>query len=314
MDSRALCQSPDLALRGRRFRAPRAAQWGHVCLGISVSIVLIAATGCSMLGTPPSSDPAARLLENKDTSAETVMAALTTTRNQMLSNPREPYWAFRMGEIYTAVDSTARAISVLQVSLEVDPLYAPSLALLSKLYYENSIHGDAVDLLETYLARAEDPPDALRAALALHVEALGDVDRAYALLDACVSDSKEVRAARTFVSLRSDDLSTTLESAKRTLDSNPRSAANHNNYGIALLGAARPDEARKAFQSALKIDATLPGALYNMAIVEAFYFFNDDAGRQWFARYKQYASDDPDDLSSRFDTDVTKLMTTDSKD
>ena len=45
-----------------------------------------------------------------------------------------------------------------------------------------------------------------------------------------------------------------------------------------------------------------------MAIVEAFYFFNEEAGRKWFARYKQFASDDPDDLTSVLGTDVSKRL------
>jgi len=74
-----------------------------------------------------------------------------------------------------------------------------------------------------------------------------------------------------------------------------------------MLYAGRPVEARSAFLTALKLDERLPGALYNMAIVEAFYFFDEEEGRKWFARYKQYASEDPDDLEAVFGTDLTKL-------
>jgi hypothetical protein len=52
--------------------------------------------------------------------------------------------------------------------------------------------------------------------------------------------------------------------------------------------------------------------MYNMAIVEAFYFFDKDAGREWFARYKQLASDDPDDLTSVFGADVSTLSKTEA--
>jgi hypothetical protein len=39
--------------------------------------------------------------------------------------------------------------------------------------------------------------------------------------------------------------------------------------------------------------------------VEGFYFFDDAAGREWFARYKKVASDDPDDLAARFGAKVS---------
>ena len=117
-------------------------------------------------------------------------------------------------------------------------------------------------------------------------------------------NSKEVQTARTFVSLRGDDLQSVLETAKQTLHADPQRAANHNNYGIALLCSGRPAEARKFFLAALDLDDKLPGAMYNMAIVEAFYFFNEDAGRKWFSRYKEYSNEDPDDLAVLFGTDL----------
>jgi hypothetical protein len=64
-------------------------------------------------------------------------------------------------------------------------------------------------------------------------------------------------------------------------------------------------EAREHFKNALSIDDEMPGALYNMAIVEAFYFFDEAAGREWFARYKKVATDDPDDLVARLGPKVT---------
>ena len=97
------------------------------------------------------------------------------------------------------------------------------------------------------------------------------------------------------------------ETARRTLEANPRSAANHNNYGICLLYAGDPRGAREAFRKALEIDPELPGALYNMAIVEATYFFDEASGRAYFARYRQLASDDPDDLATLLGEEVTSL-------
>jgi len=270
------------------------------------------ASGCGTLGRAPVD--ATRIDNSKPIDREQVLAAMEATREQLRLSPREPYWSFHLGELYAAVDSTSRAIYHLQVTMDLDPNYAPAVALLSKIYYDAAIHEDAIVLLGDYLARNAGAPDALRAALALHLEAFGDLDRAHAVLAECADDSGEVRATRTFVTLRGDELDSVLETAERALDANSKSAANHNNHGIALLFAGRPDEAKKAFLKALDLNDKLPGALYNMAIVEAFYFFDEDAGRQWFAQYKKYASDDPDDLASLFGDGSTALLNVEKKD
>jgi len=276
-------------------------------LCVLVCSALAATSGCSWIGSSPAGDDPADLRNGEKASPDKVAAALAASREEMRLAPEEPYWVFRTGELYAAVDSTEQAVVHLRSALDLDHDYAPAVALLSKLYYQAEHFEQAVVVLEDYLSRNPQGPDALRAALALHLEALGDVDRAQAVLDECAADSREARATRTFVTLRGDELQSVMETAERALDDDPRSAANHNNYGIALLYAGRPIEARQAFLAALELNETLPGALYNMAIVEAFYFFDEEAGRRWFNRYKQYASEDPDDLNSLLGTDVSAL-------
>jgi len=259
------------------------------------------AAGCSWMGSSPGTAPSPT--EDPGRFSD----ALAEAKTAMGAAPEQPYWPYRAGELYASADSTAQAVTYLQASLFLDPAYAPAAALLSKVYYDSSAHEPAVVLLEDFLAQNPEGPDALRAALALHLEALGDVERAEAVLDGCRGDTREVREARTFVTLRGDDLEAALVSAERALDENPKSAANHNNYGIALLYAGRPVEAKESFMTALDMDDELSGALYNMAIVEAFYFFDAEKGRQWYTRYRKYSSEDPDDLETLFVTDVTRL-------
>lgn len=285
----------------------------RTALGLFACCALATVSGCSTLGHVGrtlafwrSDDPAAAI-QAETASPDQLADALRVTREKMALAPQEPYWAFHMGELYAAVDSTAQAFSYLQVALDLDAAYAPAVALLSKIYYQAGHFEQAVVLLDDFIARHPTAPDALRAALALHLEALGDADRAQKVLDGCSASSKEARAARTFVSLRGDDDPVLLDSAKQVLADNPRSAANHNNYGIALLNAGRPYEAREAFLEALALNGHLPGAMYNMAIVETFYFFDKEAGRGWFDRYRRLANDDPDDLTSVFGADVSKL-------
>ena len=276
------------------------AVWRLALCALGVTWVATAA-GCSWPGPSPGTDP------SPAGDPERFSDALAGVKTEMGAAPEQPYWPYRAGELYAAADSTAQAVTYLQAALFLDPDYAPAAALLSKVYYDSGAHEPAVALLENFLAQNPEGPDALRAALALHLEALGDVERAESVLDGCREDTREVREARTVVTLRGDDLEAALASAKRALDENPKSAANHNNYGIALLYAGRPVEARISFMKALDMNDELPGALYNMAIVEGFYFFDEEKGRQWYARYRKHSNEDPDDLETLFGTDVTRL-------
>jgi tetratricopeptide (TPR) repeat protein len=291
-------------------RSSRLHPWWQAASGVIFCCLLGTQYGCSTIGST------ARIFkfwggddstQNVDVSNhKQLTSALEITREKMTLSPAEPYWPYRMAELCDAADSTGQAVSYLQAALTTDAGYAPAAALLSKIYYRRGQYEDAVTLLDGFLAANPGAPDAIRAALALHLEALGNVEQAEAVLDQCDSNSREVRATRTYVSLRGEQIGTALQSAKQAVDDDPRSAANHNNYGIALLHAGQPIEAKQEFLDALELNDRLPGALYNMAILEAFYLFDEDAGRQWFERYKKYSSDDPDNLASLFGTDVSK--------
>jgi len=293
----------DTGARPILTRANAFAAWRRAVLAPVVCALALSGSGCSWLGGDGLMTDVAR---DDTPDQDRVSSALAVTWDRMQLSPREPYWPFHLGELYTAADSLPQAVAWLERSLELDPTYAPSVALLSKVYYDTGANDEGVALLDNFLAGNDKAPDALRAALALHLDALGDWERAEEVIARC-GDSAEVRAARTYLTLRGTEMDSALDEAKRALESNPKSAANHNNYGIALLYAGRPVEAREEFTRALDRDDELPGALYNLAIVEAFYFFNEDKAREWFARYRQVASDDPDDLATQLGIDVSSL-------
>jgi tetratricopeptide (TPR) repeat protein len=257
--------------------------------------------GCSGLGLFGGQSEPARIESKEPPKAD----AFADTRARIQAAPREPYWPFHLAELYLAADSSAEAVQNLNAALAIDESYAPAVSLLSRIYYDAKMHPQAVSLLEGYLSRHPDAPEALRAALALHCEALGDGQKADAALADCAPDARDIQCARVLATLRQNDADAMVDAARRALETDRKSAANHNNHGIALLVAGRPVEARDAFRAALAIDGDLPGALYNMAIVEAFYFFDDGAGRDWYARYRRVADEDPDNLKAHFEADVS---------
>jgi Tfp pilus assembly protein PilF len=258
--------------------------------------------GCSLLGLGGKNSGPARVESRQEAPKPDKFAE---ARAQIQAAPREAYWPYHLAELYLAADSTAEAIDALKASLTADPGYAPSVSLLSRIYYDAHMHPQAVTLLEDYLAHNATAPDALRASLALNYDALGDTEKADAALAACAPGSRDAASARVLSRLRGNDNTALLEEAKRALDDDAKSAANHNNYGIALLVAGRPFDARDEFRAALNLEGELPGALYNMAIVETFYFFDDSSGREWYARYLKVDNEDPDNLKAHFDAVVT---------
>ena len=234
-------------------------------------------------------------------------AALADARGRSAEFPAEPYWPYRMGEVYAAMDSTAQATTALRTALARNADYAPAISLLSRIQYDADEHAEAIAMLDAYIAAHADAPDELRAALALHLDAVDETARAESVMATCTGKSGDVYAARAYVSLRGNTPGTALAAARAALDANDKSAVNYNNYGVALLHTGQPVEARDAFRKALERDPSLPGALYNMSIVAVFYFFDENVGRQWFDRYTQVALEDPDDLASVFKVDMTRL-------
>lgn len=266
---------------------------------LALGMMCTVLSGCSMLGT--GGEQAGVQSRQEEPKPD----AFAETRAQMTAAPREPYWPCHLAELYLGKESSAEAIDQLKASLAIDPNYAPSVSLLSQIYYNAHMYPQAVNLLEDYLARNAQAPDALRASLALNYEALGDTDKADAALASCSAGARDAQCPRVLASLRKNDATALLAEARKALDTDDRSAANHNNYGIALLVAGRPFDARDEFKKALDIDGGLAGALYNMAIVHTFYFFDDTSGRDWYARYLKVDNDDPDNLKAHFDAVVT---------
>lgn len=212
----------------------------------------------------------------------------------------EPYWPYRLAEALAAEGQGDAAEYHLKAALERDPGYEPALALLSKTYYDNARFEEAVALLESARARRSGLlPVELSTALALNYESLGRSDEAQSILSSVEHrslDWKRNGPALVYLRLKGADFLSSPEIARKALDADPSSAANFNNYGIAQLYGGDPEGAKNSFLKAHDLDPTLPGALYNLAIVDRFYFFDDDAARDWFRRYRTLSPEDPDGL------------------
>jgi hypothetical protein len=152
------------------------------------------------------------------------------------------------------------------------------------------MYAQGVDLLDGFLARNAQAPEELRVALALHLDAAGDIARAETALAQCSQASEAADEARAYVALRSQDPKAALDPAKQALDADDASAANPTTMDRCCTQGAR--RSAGAIQERAADRRQTAGSLYNMAIVEAFYF-DEAAGREWFTRYKRSRATTP---------------------
>lgn len=276
--------------------------------GIVALMLLTGLLGACGGGGSPATDPS----DSGQRSLDSWRAELLTVEENIAVTPEEAYWPYRAAEIQIAMDQPGQAQASLEQALTLDADYSPALLLLSKLHYQTGRYEHAVSLLDAALSRSTRDPDALRIALAINLEALGEIEAAQELLAQCSQDPTLRPGAETFLSLRGDEYLESRDIAETALGADPESASNHNNYGIALLYDGEPEAARESFLRALELDPQIAGALYNLAIVETYYFYDLEKGRAWFERYAELQSDDPDELGAVFGVDLAAAMSGDN--
>lgn len=283
--------------------------------------VMLVLGGCGVFRGAPD-DPTALGVDELGADAAAWEQTLESLAARRVADPGEPYWPHRIAELNLARRASSVApVSVpvpsdsgevaaggevevwLRRALEADPGYAPSLTLLSRLLYEEGRHFEAIEILapavegQVMAGAAE-----VRACLALHQIAAGDVRGAEATLaplEARGEHWAQVGSVLTYARLHGERYREAPRWAERALEAE-ESAANCNNFGIALLQEGKPKEARGQFLRALELTPEHPGALYNLAIVERFYFFDEAAALAYFQRYRAVAREDPDGLAEIF--------------
>ncbi len=267
----------------RALFVPRAA----TALGM---IVLVLLAGCSgALRSNPSVNARGDAFD-----AAAWRDAMVDARAALATAPEDPGVLHHIAQLYAAADSSDLALEFCERVLAAHPDHHIALSLWSKLQFEQGEHDEAIARIEASRDRQGALPDALRTGLALHYDAIGRWEESAREFDQVHTPN----SAKVYHVLRGDHFLQAGELATAALEADPHSAASHNNFGITRLYAGDPERAREAFLRALELDPTASGALYNLAIVDAFYFFDEAQGRAWFERYRATgAVDDPDGLT-----------------
>jgi tetratricopeptide (TPR) repeat protein len=272
-----------------RSSVPAARTATAVCL---LLMLALAVAGCG------SSMP---LLSSKAPAASGSKDDLREAEERTVTEPAEAYWPFRAGEILATRDSLREAESMLKIALDRNPNHAATLSLLSRIWFDQGRHQEAVTLLEAARTRFPDGlPQELRVGLALHYDALDRPDLSRAALDGAGKPDDASRSGVVYLALRGAVSDSVAGVTKDGIGGGARTAADHNNLGILKLRGGDPNGARKEFQAAIEKDPKLPGPYYNLAILEKFWLLDDDAADRWFRAYRQRSNEDPDSLFAVF--------------
>lgn len=223
---------------------------------------------------------------------------IAALRSQAALQSSEAYWPQRLAEIHFARAQRDSATHYCAEALRRSPDYPAALALRSRLHYELGEHQQAADMLRTADARQALSP-ALLAGLALHLERLEHYDAADAIY-ARLEPAPETSSVLIYRRLSGEEFPQALELAEQAVARDPNDAQTLNNHAVALLYAGAPSRAKEQLLRAHALDAKLPGPLYNLAIVDRYYFFDEAASRQWLSDYLRLSSEDPDGLVESF--------------
>jgi len=284
-------------------------------LVLGAAALAVTLVGCGGGRVQPVSDPVADALRGGGLDPAIAAGALTEAKLRAETHPSEPYWPFRAAQVHAALGEIDDAEAALVVALTRDPDHEPSLALLSKLYYESGRHEEALAILEgaRQAAAEQGRPfhPTLDAALALHYDMLGELGLAHEtvehLQDRGVSDD-EVGGILTFVTLRGETPTEGATMAEASLDRADDDPVHWNNAGVSRLQRGDVAGARDALERAASLDPTLAGPHYNLAILYKFFLLDDGAASESFARYRTLSTDDPDGLAEVFDADPAPTL------
>lgn len=261
-------------------------------------------SGLPSTSTAVAAEP--RTGKSKKPAAATVASPVSNdpvaeARARATQNPSEPFWPYKLAQIELEKQRLEPAERALQQAIERDHAYAPALTALSRLYYQQGRHAEALAMLEPVRAQQVSLPPADRAAvlagLAMHQAALGDDVSARATLDRLTRDERDqVPGVAAWLAVRDTSAVAARNATDVALRMEPKTAANHNNRGIALLRSGDPDGAAKAFERAIELDPSLAGPYYNLAILERWYRLDRVAAATRFREYWSRSHADPDSL------------------
>ncbi|MCA9261928.1 MAG: ASPIC/UnbV domain-containing protein, partial [Planctomycetales bacterium] len=191
-------------------------------------------------------------------------------------------------------DQTVQEVGVENVNQRIvverrEPASYESLMNVAQAQLENGRFIEASDSLRQALEQRPES-NVARRNLARAQLFLGDLDAAQRTLESLPATSGFEQAAKDYLrgvaAMRRSDYVEAAERFAAVADQNPRLAANHFQWGLALAGAGEVDEARKQFEQAAELDPLHGGAQFRLA-ADARRRRDADAAQRYFRDFER---------------------------
>lgn len=186
--------------------------------------------------------------------ASLVLSFCASTQKKASINPdKDPQYQYDKAVISVRYGLEDEALKYLNEALSIDPSHAPSLKLLGTVQFKKNSFQEAAAALERYLALRPDDSEA-HTSLGLTYYKLGQGDRAEAEYQKAIGIDGHPEAGFGLAKLYYDQnkLAAALETIRRAIGKNPRSAPYFNLEGVILNQMGKYREALTSFQNALR--------------------------------------------------------------
>jgi cellulose synthase operon protein C len=171
-----------------------------------------------------------------------------------------------LAQIYLSESNIARAVEVLESYVKAQPSDSQAMALLASAHMAQGRHARATSLMQEAI-KLKDAPE-LRTALGISLVGGGQTGSGVTELEnAFKRDPNQTRAGAALVVLylRDNQPVKAISVAQVLTKQQPANPAFANLLGMAYARAAKPVEAKAAYEQALKLDDTLTDAKINLA-------------------------------------------------
>jgi tetratricopeptide (TPR) repeat protein len=250
-------------------------------LAAVLSLLALVAGICGCAGTRPHP-----VTIGTDRAAEAALRA--DLRQQMSLGEPTVDIVFALATSYSRSGEADSSVAALEQAMGIDPEHLPSLALLSRLYYERGDIDRGVALLEPLAASRIDHGPEILTNLALLKLAWGDVVAAESLLIRAATEHPDFAPAHgnlAFLHLEMDNPSAAEAELERAVALDDRVPEFHNNLGIIHRRQLRFDDSARAFERAIALAPDFREAHHNLALLTKLYLFDEERSRRHFDRF-----------------------------
>lgn len=210
---------------------------------------------------------------------------------------------------YWRSNSADSARIALEQAVTQDPRHLPSLAWLSRLYYEAGEVERGIALLEPAVLPESNPSPEILTNLAILKLAWGEAKAAESLLKTSIDRYPSYAPAygnMGYLHLQAGDLKSAEAEIERAIALDDRVPDFHNNQGIVHRRELRFDDAVRDFGRAIDLDPGFREAHHNLALLYRLYLFDEARARTHFQRFLALGGHADQAVTALFESEEAK--------